>query len=521
MKTKTILIPIIYLFVWIFIWNISFLESAELPRVPSSTAFQSLSQMARPEFRRRTESFLGPRIEQVPTNPTIRGNPYVPEVPVRRSPLPFTQTAPVPMSRIQSRGTGRYVPGEIIIKLRRDVNIQGFREGPPSWRVRTSSASPGLESLNRRYSVRSMDKLFQAPDFRIQSNAPRGLELWRIYRLRFRSDLNPEEVARDYERLAEVEYAEPNYIYTISFIPNDPLFPRQYALQRSQSGIDAVEAWDIETGSSRIMVGLLDTGVDYNHEDLKGRIVKGPNFVNEGSDPMDDQGHGTHIAGIIAARGNNGKGVAGLCWSCQVMAIKVADVSGASTNAWIAQGLVYAVNHGTQIVNLSLGGFDPSKTLEQAVRYANSRNVVLVAAIGNESTSQAVYPAAYPGVIAVGATDVNGGRASFSNFGDYLFLMAPGVSILSTYRGNSYQGLSGTSMSAGFISGVAALILSKNPSLSSSQVRRILAASTDDLGTFGKDPETGYGKINAYKALGGGAVSMSNYQFLINRWRGY
>jgi len=271
--------------------------------------------------------------------------------------------------------------------------------------------------------------------------------------------------------------------------------------------MDAVGAWDIETGSSRILVGLLDTGVDYNHEELQGRVLKGPDFVNNDSDPRDDQGHGTHIAGIIAARGNNGRGVAGVCWSCRILAIKVADASGAATNAWIAQGILYAANQGAQVINLSLGGSDPSKTLELAVRYANSRGALLVAAIGNEATSQPVYPAAYPGVIAVGATEVDGNRASFSNFGGYLSLMAPGISIYSTYPNNNYQALSGTSMSAALVSGTAALVLSKNPTLSGHQVRRLLIASADDLGTRGKDNLTGYGQVNARKALSGGVAS--------------
>jgi thermitase len=319
--------------------------------------------------------------------------------------------------------------------------------------------------------------------------------------------VSPETVAEDYEKLAEVEYAEPNYLYTVSLTPNDPLFSRQYGLQRSPGGVDAVGAWDTETGDSRILIGLIDTGVDYNHEDLKGRIVKGPDYINDDSDPMDDNGHGTHLAGTIAAKGNNGKGVAGLCWSCRVLAIKVADSAGTATNAAIARGIVYAASHGAQVINLSLGGTDRSKTLELAVKYANSRGTILIAAIGNESTSQAIYPAAYPGVIAVGATDTNGNRAPFSNYGNYLSLMAPGVSIQSSYPNNRYQALSGTSMSAGFVSGIAALILSKNSSLSNTQVRNTLSSSADDISTLGKDSLTGYGRVNARKALGGGLVS--------------
>lgn len=500
MKAKMTLVQIFVLFAWMMIGNLNILEGAELPRRSSGPALQNLSQRVRPELRRRTESPINFRTQRIPIGPTITNT------------RPLKSFSSSPGSRILSSGRERYVPGEIIMKLRRDTtlsgrsNIQGSREIDRRGMKSSVTGTSDLEILNQKYGVRRMDRLFQFPGARTQGFEPKGLELWRVYRLKFRSDINPEVVAREYEKLAEVEYAEPNYLYTVSLVPNDPLFSQQYALQRPPGGLDAVGAWDIEIGSSRIIIGVLDTGVDPNHEELQGRVLRGPDLVNEDSDPMDDQGHGTHISGIIAAKGNNGKGVAGMCWECRILAIKVADSSGGSTNAWIAQGIVYAANLGVQIINMSLGGFDKSKTLELAVKHANSRGVLLVAAIGNEATNRPVYPAAYPGVMAVGATDVDGSRASFSNYGNYLALMAPGVSIYSSSPRNSYQTLSGTSMSTAFVSGVATLILSKNSSLSASQVRQILIGSTDDIGISGKDDITGYGRVNARKALGGSGV---------------
>lgn len=292
-------------------------------------------------------------------------------------------------------------------------------------------------------------------------------------------------------------FVEDDHVVSASYSPNDPRYPEQWHLP----SISAPQAWDVTTGSTEVTIAVIDTGVDYNHQDLQGRCVAGYNFVDRTPDPMDDHGHGTHVAGIAAACADNSTGVAGVDWKARIMPLKVLDAQGAGYDSDVAAGIRYAADHGAKVVNMSLGGSDYSYSLAEAVSYAYNKGVTLVAASGNEVSSVS-YPAACDHVIAVGALDSNDSLAYFSNRGSALDLTAPGVSILSTVPG-SYQKMSGTSMASPVVAGCASLVLAAHPGYGPSEVEDALKKNATDLGSPGFDTSYGYGKVNAYAAVGG------------------
>ncbi len=295
--------------------------------------------------------------------------------------------------------------------------------------------------------------------------------------------------------LPGVVYVEPNYPVHIFGLPNDPDTPMQWHL----GAIEAPAAWDMATGNG-IVVAVIDTGVDPSEKDLKDKIVPGYDFVNGDPEPWDDHGHGTRIAAVIAAAANNGYGGAGVAYDAQVMPLKALNNTGSGRHAWISKAIVWATDHGADIINLSIGGPYQSQTLQDAVNYAWEHGVVLVAAAGNENTNLPAYPAAYDPVLAVAGTTRDQQRAGFSNWGDYLAMAAPGTNILVTWGGN-HQTRNGTSFAAPQVSGVAALVLSRNPGLTASQVRDIIQSTANDLGNPGWDPFFGFGQVNAYQAV--------------------
>jgi len=299
--------------------------------------------------------------------------------------------------------------------------------------------------------------------------------------------------------------------------PNDPFFQKQWGLEK----IDAVNAWKLSKGDG-VIIALVDTGVDLNHPDLSGKIVPGYDYVSSDSYPQDDNGHGTHVAGIAAASTNNQIGVAGLGWNAPIMPVKVLNSSGAGLTSWIANGIIGAANHGAKIINLSLGGDQYSDLLQSAVNYATGLGALVIAAAGNcgdpstyrsngcSSFNPTIYPAANQNVLAVGATDSNDNRGIFSSYGSFVDVSAPGVNIYSTILNDTYAYASGTSMAAPFVSGLAALVWAENPSLTSYQVGNIIVGTADDLGPAGRDDYFGYGRINAAKAV----TSISQPQIL-------
>jgi len=293
-----------------------------------------------------------------------------------------------------------------------------------------------------------------------------------------------------------VRYVEPNYIATMAdTIPTDPGWGLQYGFVN----IRAPQGWDLSRGSSSITIAIVDTGVDLGHADLASKIVPGYDFVNNDAIAQDDHGHGTHVAGIAAAVTNNNTGVAGTSWRARIMPVKVLNAAGGGTFADAANGIIWAADNGAQIINLSIGGPTSSVVLQNAVNYADGLGVLVIAATGNNGNTPVLYPAAYPNVIAVGATDSSNNLAGFSNFGAEMDLVAPGVSIYSTSPGG-YAYRNGTSMATAFVSGFAA-ILRGLPGNSAATVRSIMESTALDLGPAGWDAFYGNGLIQMDAAI--------------------
>lgn len=291
-----------------------------------------------------------------------------------------------------------------------------------------------------------------------------------------------------------VKYAEFNLIINAYLTPNDPMWSQQWGPQR----IHCAEAWDSGTGSSSVKIAIVDTGIDYNHEDITANYVTGGHdWINGDNDPMDDNNHGTHCAGIAAAVMNNAKGIAGVA-QVKLMAEKVLNSGGQGTSDSVANGITHAADNGANVISMSLGSSGSSSVIEDACNYAyNTKGVVLVAASGNDGQPQVSYPAGYDSVIAVGAINQNDQRCDFSNYGDKLELMAPGYQVLSTVRNNGYDSYDGTSMACPHVAGVAALAISKNPGQNNAWIREKLDDSAEDLGDAGKDIYYGYGLVDA------------------------
>ncbi|MEF3304654.1 S8 family peptidase [Paenibacillus sp. GYB003] len=309
-----------------------------------------------------------------------------------------------------------------------------------------------------------------------------------------------------YFKQLDVEYAEPHFLYMTNEAaePNDRLYAKY---QWNLPAIETIPGWDVNRGSEDVVVAVVDTGVDTGHPDLRGKTTAGANIVNKDAGPLDDVGHGTHVAGVISALVNNGEGVAGISWYNKIMPVKVLDETGAGSTYSVAQGIIWATDNGAKVINMSLGNYAESQFLHDAIRYAYERDVVLIAASGNDNTERPGYPAAYPEVFAVAATDSNKEKASFSNYGDYIDVAAPGVNIASTYPDNHYAALSGTSMASPHVTALAALIRSVNPLLKNTEVMDIMRKTAVDLGDKGKDKYFGYGQIDVVSALSQAAQS--------------
>lgn len=321
-----------------------------------------------------------------------------------------------------------------------------------------------------------------------------------------------------YTRNPNVVFAELNGFYEAIGASNDSLVGKQWQYDNTgQTGgavdadIDAYEAWDVTGGSSAVAIAVLDTGIDQSHEDLKAKIAKNRNFTT--SKTVDDKyGHGTHVAGSAAAVTNNSKGVAGTCRSCVLYNAKVLGDNGSGAWSWIANGIVWSADNGAKVINMSLGGSSGSSTVEAAVNYAWSKGVVVTAATGNSGTSDPSYPAFYEEVVAVAATDHVDQKPSWSNFGSWVDVAAPGASILSTApdhsnriwgRGVKYGTISGTSMAAPHVAGVAGLVWSTPLCAAGDNVcvRDRIESSSDAV--LGTGTLWTWGRVNACSAVGG------------------
>jgi len=310
-----------------------------------------------------------------------------------------------------------------------------------------------------------------------------------------------DDVIQEYIASGLVEYAEPNYPVSATWAPNDPY----YYLQWHFDQVNAEAAWDIQRGGSpAVVVAVLDTGIAYETygpfvqaPDLAGTtFVSGYDYVNFDTHPNDDNGHGTHVAGTIAQTTNNGIGVAGLAFGVSIMPVKVLGADGKGVVADVVDGIYYAVENGAHIINLSLGGAGTNQTEEDALDYAYQHGVIVVCSAGNEylKGNPAQYPAAYETTIAVGATGHDMTRASYSNTGGYLDIVAPGgdgaYSVLQQTFSGAYDNFGfyyaqGTSMAAPHVSAAAALLLSMNAALTPDEIRFILESTAFEHGTDG------------------------------------
>ena len=390
-----------------------------------------------------------------------------------------------------------YVPGEIIVKFRKGLS---------------KAAAASMISKHGAVTLRA---------------SRRG----GFKRLKIPKGKKVSELVQIYRKDPRVEYVEPNYIARASLTPNDRFYEYQWHMDNPEyGGIHMGEAWDVSTGSG-VNVAVIDTGVAYEDYDDGGEIfaqapdladtsfVAGYDFVNDDSHPNDDHGHGTHVTGTIAQSTGNGIGVAGVAFDCSIMPIKVLDSAGWGTHANIADGIYFAADNGAKVINLSLGGPADSTTLRDAVDYAYSKGVTIVAAAGNEGSTTISYPAAYDdSVIAVGATRYDEALASYSNHGASLDLTAPGGDLSvdqnedgyvdgvlqQTFSGSptnfAYWFYAGTSMAAPHVAGVAALVIA-NGVTGPDAVRDVLEATADDLGASGWDGTYGWGLVNAAAAL--------------------
>ena len=333
-------------------------------------------------------------------------------------------------------------------------------------------------------------------------------------------------------RHAAVEFAEPDRTVRLAFEPDDEFYGEHPDLDEGQWGIAKAkvdDAWDTVRGAASVTVAILDTGADPTHPDLVGALVRGNTFVTDPDDECvpgttrDDNSHGTHVAGVVGASGDNGIGIAGVAFGVKVMPVKVLDCTGQGNLSDVARGLVWAIDNGARIVNLSLGSTSDSPTLRTAIEYAADKNVIVVTASGNCGTTgdkclslnQTEYPAGYTEVLAVSATDTDDTVAFFSTRNETVDVAAPGRRILSTTptyatflseretnpASLDYAVFSGTSQAAPFVAGVAALVWSAEPSLTAEAVMARIRTTADDLGTKGRDDSFGAGRVNALRAI--------------------
>lgn len=273
-----------------------------------------------------------------------------------------------------------------------------------------------------------------------------------------------------------VESVEDDPIASAAVTPSDPHWPQQWNARR----VRATEAWDVTKGASGVTIAIVDTGVDGNHPDLRGRMVRGWDFHNNDSNPYDDDGHGTAVATTAAAAGNDRVGIAGMCWRCRVMPIKVLSSNGHGTQSNVAAGVRWAVDHGADVINMSIASATSTLLLADAVAYAIRKGVIVVAAAGNSGTSRRMYPAAFPGVISVAATNETDRLYSWSSRGSWVTLAAPGCSFGGRPRAR-WAWLCGTSLAAPMVAGTVGLMKSVAPQMGRARLTSMLIGNTQRL----------------------------------------
>ncbi len=360
-------------------------------------------------------------------------------------------------------GEAPYVPDQILVK---------FRPGTPASEIARAHASAHA-------AVRD-----DIPQIGVQIvGLPRGLSVGKAIGF--------------YERNPNVEFVEPDYCLEPSLVPNDPWYANwQLSLQL----MDSEPAWDVTTGSTSVPIAIADSGADFAHPDLQGRLVAGYDFVDNDTYPMDENGHGTSVTGVAGATTNNGLGVAGVTWTSPILTVRIAGYTGYTTSGRMTQAITYAADQGARVVNLSFATPSYLSSVATAVEYAWGKGTVTVASAGNEGQNAPHYPAALPYVVAVSGVEGRDTLVYYSNYGSWIDVCAP-CSARTTSLGGNTGTVGGTSMSAPYVSGLFGLIFAANPELTPEQAVDIVCQTATDLGDPGFDELYGWGKINLYRAV--------------------
>lgn len=414
-------------------------------------------------------------------------------------------------------------PGELLIRLTPKAATE----------LHQLQSKAAITELFLKHNVESQRRIFPI--------STRSSDLQRAYLLRFSITANMKEIKRSFEESDLIEEVTYNFLRPTladTIVPNDPQYPEQWSLPL----IKLPETWAVEKGNKDVIIAIIDSGIDYRHEDLKQKIwmnpgeiaengldddgngyiddihgwdfTDAPNVQGEGdftdgdNEPIDESGHGTHVAGIAGAMPDNGIGIAGVAWNCPLMAVRAGLSLGGSSRLQdddSAAAIVYATDNGARIINMSWGSNQHSFVIQDAINYAHAQGVLLIGAAGNSKESESFFPAAYQKVISVASTTQHKRRFHRTNFGASVDIGAPGNAILSTQINNNYRTLTGTSMAAPHVAGVAALMLSKRPALTHEEVRQILIQSSDVIpqeDSDEPDPKlVGAGTLNAERAL--------------------
>ncbi len=412
-------------------------------------------------------------------------------------------------TKVIHKGNLYYLEHTVVIKLK-SSSVSGLSK--------VQNITARLNSEFKQFKFTSSKEVFGN-----QSNSAFGLN--RIMFVKYSGNADPRIVANKIKKLSSIEWAEPKFVRKVTFTPNDSYYPLQYGLAL----INAAGAWNISKGDATVVIGIVDTGVDWMHPDLYANIWHNPTWQNDAAttpgdsigwdfggltgtpdnNPMEDKPfHGTAVAGVASAVTNNNLGVAGIGYKCKIMPVKAAegDITDASGDPYIVygfEGIMYAVNHGAKVINCSWGGSGFSNYEQSVIDYALSKGTLIVAAAGNDNSSEDFYPASYKGVLAVAATNQNDLKASFSNYAANVSVSAPGDNIYSTWDTSSYAYLSGTSFSSPLTAGLAGLVFSRFPNYTPEQVAQQIRVNCDDISD--KNPNYQYllgnGRIDAYKAL--------------------